>query len=55
MLGSLLLFISVTSRLNLFFRNDVLPDTILFTGLVSFMHTDVMLSISFRPMLLIKI
>lgn len=32
-----------------------ITDTILFTGLVAFMHTDVMLSILFRPMLLIKI
>ena len=36
-------FISVTSRLNLSFRNEVFSGTILSTLLVAFVHVDVML------------
>lgn len=40
-LGSFL-FILVTSGLNLFFRHDVLSQTILSTGLITFTYVDVM-------------
>ena len=52
-LGSFL-FISVTSKLNSFFRNDVFSDTILSTALVAFVYVDGMLLNLFRPSSLIK-
>ena len=47
------LFISLTSKLNLFFRSDVLSDTVLTTGLTAFTYVDVMLLALFRPISLI--
>ena len=44
-LGSIT-FTSLTSRSNLFFRNDVFADTI-YTGLISFLSVDNMLLILF--------
>ena len=47
-------FISFTSRLNLFFKNDAFPDTVLWTDLVAFAYADGMLLILFRPSSMIK-
>ena len=47
------LFISLTSKLNLFFRSDVLSDTVLTTGLTAFTYVDVMLLALLRPSSLI--
>ena len=43
------LLISMTSRLNLLFKNYVLPVTILSIGLVAFVYVDVILLTLFRP------
>ena len=49
------LFMSVTPRLNLFFRNDVLSDTVLYPSLFTFIYADVVMLTLLRPRLLIKI
>ena len=52
-LGSFL-FVTVTSELHIFFRNYVLSDTVLSTGLPDFVCVDVMLLTLFRASSLIK-
>ena len=47
-------FISFTSRLNLFFKNDAFTDIVFWTDLVAFAYADVMLLILFRPSSMIK-
>ena len=44
----------MTSRFNLFFRNDILSDEILFIGLIALRHVDFMFLALFTPNSFIK-